>query len=298
MALESYAMREVTKLPVYRNHIVFEIVRGIKAFLRLKAGLTRGTPGSTDTRDREAKDPVDLLKNGLATQPESVKAAVRNLRREVKAAEASKESAKSFRTLEGETGLKVHLGCGEDVREGWVNIDLAPILPRRVDPAAHANATFIDHDLRRGLPLEDGSCDFIYSSHFFEHLEYEHGLRLMHDCYRTLRPGGVFRIVLPNLRGFFEAYLRGEKEYFDELDPFIYAYMPSVIESGTKTLIDYINFGVYQNGEHKYIYDEEKLDLILEKIGYTSVVPSSYQEGIDLDVSFRQRYSFYMEAVK
>ena len=287
----------MTWLPVYRNHTVFEIARGIKAFLKLEAGLTRGVV-SADSRDRPTKDPLDLIKNGADTQPESVKAAIRNLRREVKISETTKESAKSFRELEGEKGLKVHLGCGEDIRTGWVNVDLAPILPRGVEPTAHPDATFINHDLRRGLPLEEGSCDFIYSSHFFEHLEYEHGLRLMYDCYRALRPGGVFRIVLPDLRGFFGAYLRGEKEYLDELDPFVSAYLPAVAESGTKTSIDYVNFGVYQNGEHKYIYDKEKLGLIFRKIGYSSVAPSSYREGLDLDVPVRRRYSFYMEAVK
>lgn len=284
-------------MPVFRNHTVFEIVRGITAFLRLEAGLSRDA-GSVDVRDHSIKNLLGLLEKVVATQPERVKAAVRNLRRETKIIEATQESAKSFQALKGEKGLKVHLGCGDDIRVGWVNIDLVPILPRRIDPSAHANATFINYDLRLGLPLEDGSCDFVYSSHFFEHLEYEHGLKLMRDCYRMLRPGGVFRIVLPNLRGFFEAYLRGEKEYFDGFDPFVSAHLPSVEESGTKTLIDYVNVGTYQSGEHKYIYDEEKLELILRRVGYGSVATSSYREGIDQDVPVRRRYSFYMEAVK
>jgi len=234
------------------------------------------------------KDPLNLPGNGIAGQPKSIKVAIRNLQREVKvAAEAAEESAKSFRALEGEKGLKVNLGCGEDVRTGWVNIDLTSTLP----PWTPSDATFVNHDLRRGLPLEAGSCGFVYSSHFFEHLEYEEGLKLMHDCYKALSLGGVFRIVLPNLTDWFDAYLRGEKEYFDLLD----AILP---ELGTKTLIDYINFGVYQFGQHKYIYDEEKLESVLQRIGYSSVSPSSYQEGLDLDVPLRRRYSFYMEAVK
>jgi hypothetical protein len=46
------------------------------------------------------------------------------------------------------------------------------------------------------------------------------------------------------------------------------------------------------------IYDEEKLILILRRMGFNSVFISSYQEGIDPDDSVRQRYSFYIEAVK
>ena len=272
---------------MYKHNTVLEIARGVKAFLRLEAGLTRGA-GSTGSRAHPAEDLLGLPGNGVAGQPKSVKAAIRKLQRELKtAAEAAEESAKSFRALEGEKGLKVHLGCGEDVRTGWVNIDLTPTLPPWIPP----KAMFINHDLRRGLPLEAGSCGFIYSSHFFEHLEYEDALRLMHDCYKALSFGGVFRIVLPNLPDWFDAYLRGEKEYFDLLD----AVLP---ELGSKTLIDYINFGVYQFGQHKYIYDEEKLESILQRIGYSSVSPSSYQEGIDLDAPIRRRYSFYMEAVK
>ncbi len=274
-------------MPVYRNHTVVEIARGIKAFLRLEAGLARGA-GSADTEDHSTVNPLNLLGGkGLATQPEPVKAAVRDLRREIRLAETLKESAKRFGTLKGEKGLKLHLGCGEDIRPGWVNIDFTPTPP----PWTYPDATFINHDLRRGLPLEEGSCDFIYSSHFFEHLDYEEALQLMYDCHRVLSSGGVFRIVLPNLPDWFDAYLRGEKEYFDLLD----AFLP---ESGTKTLIDYINYGVYQFGQHKYIYDEEKLELILRRIGYNSVSSSSYREGIDLDVPLRRRHSFYTEAVK
>ena len=285
-------------MPVYRKHTVIEIARGIKAFLRLEAGLTRGA-GSADTEDHSTMNPLNLLGGkGLAAQPEPVKAAVRDLQREVKIAEAAEEAAKSFRALKGEKGLKVHLGCGDDVRPGWVNIDLLPILPRESNPIVHPEAAFINYDLRRGLPLEEGSCDFIYSSHFFEHLEYKDALRLMNDCHRVLSSGGVFRIVLPDLKGFIEAYLRGEKEYFDGLEPFISAYLPSVAESGTQTLIDYVNFGAYQSGQHKYIYDEEKLELILRRIGYSSVYPSSYREETDQEIPVRRRYSFYTEAVK
>lgn len=179
-----------------------------------------------------------------------------------------------------------------------MNIDLVPMLPQGRHPVVHPNTTFINHDLRLGLPLESGSCALIYSSHFFEPLEYEHRLKLMHDCYRALRPGGIFRIVLLNIKDWLEAYLRGDKEYFEGLEPFVSAYLPLVEDSGTKTLIDYVNFGAYQAGEHKYIYDEEKIELILRRIGYSSVVPSSYREGIDLDTPVRRRYSFYMEAAK
>jgi len=112
---------------------------------------------------------------------------------------------------------------------------------------------------------------------------------------RALRPGGVFRVSLPNFKGLFDAYLRGDEVYVDLID--ILALLPEV-EPGTEMLVEHINYGVYQYGEHKCIYDEDKVILLLQKIVYSSVTLSSYQEGMDLGEEARRRYSFYVEAVK
>jgi predicted SAM-dependent methyltransferase len=224
----------------------------------------------------------------------SLKLAVRNLWNEIKIVNIANASAICFRSLKGQRALKIHLGCGSDIKAGWINIDLSLGHLPKLNNGLSSDTVFINHDLRSGLPLEDGSCKFIYSSHFFEHLEYQDGLKLMRDCYRVLEPRGVFRIVLPDIVALFEAYRRRDESYFELLDNFL----ESRVEPETKTQIDYVNFGVYQAGEHKYIYDEEKLMKVLYNVGYTSVARSSYQEGIDLADALRLRYSFYLEAVK
>jgi predicted SAM-dependent methyltransferase len=231
--------------------------------------------------------------------PEPLREALQNLWNEIAAARIARNSLKSFKALKGSTGLKVHIGAGDDIKLGWVNIDLALQVPPGIDPTVHPDTTLINHDLRMGLPLEDGSCAIVYSSHFFEHLEYGQGQRLMRDCHRVLRPGGIFRVALPNFRATFEAYLRGDHKHFELLDELqkICAVFPRM-EPGTRTLVDYVNYSVYQFGEHKYIYDEAKLELILQSMGFSSATPSSFREGIDPDTPLRRRYSFYMEAVK
>lgn len=181
------------------------------------------------------------------------------------------------------------MGCGPHLKSGWINIDLT-------DSPPHTNgATFINYDLRRGLPLEEGSAALIYSSHFFEHLEYSQGVRLMRDCYRALCPGGTFRISLPDFKTSFAAYLRGDATHFDLYD--IHAVMPD-LEPGTESIVDHINYAVYQYGEHKCIYDEEKMIALLRKVGFQLVAESSFQPEIDPDEPLRQRHSFYVEAVK
>jgi len=227
-------------------------------------------------------------------QPVGLREAVRNLWAEIRLARATRGSVRRLEALNGKNRIKLNLGCGLDLKPGWVNIDLT-LTPPQVAANAPVGTVFINHDLRLGLPLEDGCSDLIYSSHFFEHLNYKQGLQLMRECYRLLRAEGVFRISLPTFNRLFDAYLRRDKAYFDLVD--IRAVMPEV-EPGTETLVDQINYGVYQFGEHKCIYDEEKVCLLLRSIGFSSANVSSYNEEIDPADELRRRYSFYVEAVK
>ncbi len=204
-------------------------------------------------------------------------------------------SRRRLRALSSKKNLRVHLGCGADIRPGWINIDMGLTPWAGVNSASNAGAVVIRHDLRRGLPLADDSCELIYSSHFFEHLEYRDGVRLMRDCYRVLSPGGTFRVSLPNFKRLFDAYLSADDKYLDLIN--IYDVSPE-LEPGTDTLVDYVNYGAYQHGEHKCIYDVEKLTLILNRIGFSSVAECTYQENVDPEDQVRRRYSFYLEATK
>lgn len=231
-----------------------------------------------------------------------VKSAVRNLLEELKIARVSRRSRNSFLQLQGKQGLRVNLGCGSDIKDGWVNLDLCldgTISSR--DP----KALFINYDIRLGLPIAENSCDMIYSSHFFEHLDYPQGVKLMRDCYRMLRPGGTFRFCLPNFKRAFEAYVNRDQEFLNGLLEMqwpdqsvdIRRVLPEV-ELGTESIADYVNYVVYQSGEHKCIYDEEKVIKLLRHIGFSQAAESSFEPGIDIDSRVRRTYSFYLEAVK
>lgn len=226
--------------------------------------------------------------------PEPTAEAVAKLLFELKAARISRRAEPAFRALGGRTGLKVHLGSGPDLRRGWINIDLAT--GARSGGREESDGTwFVNHDLRRGLPLADGSCAYIYSAHFFEHVAYAAGFRLIQECHRVLAPGGVLRTALPNFPGMFEAYLRGDRAYFDLID--LKEMMPQ-IEPGTETLVDHVNYGVYQHGEHVMVYDAEKFMRLLQKAGFAQIEVTGFEAGIDQEAELRRRYSFYVRGVK
>lgn len=90
----------------------------------------------------------------------------------------------------------VNVGCGRTVHPEWVNIDLVPSAPG-----------VIKHNLCCGLPFADDQVDAIYHSHVLEHLGPEQGERMLRECYRVLRPGGILRIVVPDLEQIAKLYL-------------------------------------------------------------------------------------------
>lgn len=63
----------------------------------------------------------------------------------------------------------------------------------RLVPAAR----LVQSDLDRGLPYRDESLDVILMSEVIEHVS-DPGFSL-HECFRTLRPGGVLALTTPNL---------------------------------------------------------------------------------------------------
>ena len=90
----------------------------------------------------------------------------------------------------------LNLGCGNRLHPDWINVDLSPIA-----------SGVIKHDLNRPLPFTENTYDVIYLSHVLEHFERKDGLRLLAECYRVCIPGGVIRVVVPDLEMITRLYL-------------------------------------------------------------------------------------------
>ncbi|AOS45748.1 hypothetical protein Verru16b_02835 [Lacunisphaera limnophila] len=91
---------------------------------------------------------------------------------------------------------KLNIGCGHRALPGWTNVDFVSV-PGLVQA----------HDLREPLPFAAGSFALVYHSHVLEHLDRDGARRLLQECHRVLQPGGLLRVVVPDLEQKARLYL-------------------------------------------------------------------------------------------
>lgn len=87
--------------------------------------------------------------------------------------------------LKSNKTIRVNLGCGKDVLDGWENYDKYPSDSRvkRIDLGVLP------------LPFDSGVVDEVKLSHIVEHLVYRKEFML--EIYRILKPGGRVTVLLP-----------------------------------------------------------------------------------------------------
>ncbi|MFH0798559.1 MAG: methyltransferase domain-containing protein [Pseudomonadota bacterium] len=201
--------------------------------------------------------------------------------------------------------VKVNLGSGLAVATDWTNVDgslnaLFASCPRwihrmtyRVSGASGyytfqqyhsllSQNRFVFHDLSYGAPFADNAVDYVFSSHFLEHLSRRDGCRLIGEIYRILKPGGRVRLSVPDLDYALSLYNRGEKELM--LQNYFF-----VDHDGS------------HHSRHKYMYEYDGLKNILAENGFVDIEKWVFQKGKLPDIELldnRPEDSLFVEAVK
>ncbi len=106
-------------------------------------------------------------------------------------------------------------GCGWSAPAGWRNFDASPTLRFERLPIIGRlwtrNASrFPDNaeygDIINGLPIPEASCNAVYCSHILEHLSLNDLRQALRNTCQLLKPGGCFRLVVPDLQQAIEQY--------------------------------------------------------------------------------------------
>ncbi len=198
-----------------------------------------------------------------ASSTSGVRQALRALRAELRTQRVHRGGLRRARSLTRSRNLNLNLGCGANRKDGWINIDLT---------AAEAD---LHLDLREPLPFRPGSAAVIYSEHFFEHLEYPgEATRLLHESIRVLAPGGLFSVGVPDAGRIVRAYVLGDEEYYRlggaRLHP-----------EWCDTRMHNLNYTFRQAGEHRYAYDLETLQRVLQSAGFVGVHERDFEPALD-----------------
>lgn len=80
--------------------------------------------------------------------------------------------------------MQLNIGCGSDIREGWINVDTYPLTP-----------SVVKADVETGLPFPDEFFDTILASHILEHVI--HFDKAWNEIHRVLKTNGTIEIVVP-----------------------------------------------------------------------------------------------------
>ena len=174
----------------------------------------------------------------------------------------------------------VQYGCGLSAPEGWINFDSSPRLRFERTPLVAAlvgcfrKPLFPQNvrygDILKGLPVADVSADAVYSSHVLEHLSRRDVTVALRNTLRILRPGGVFRVVVPDLHWRASRYLRErETGNVQAAERFVLSTNLGLRHrpKGVMALLR----AAYGSSGHRWFYDELSLRALLEESGFVNI---------------------------
>lgn len=144
--------------------------------------------------------------------------------------------------------VALHVGSGGHHIPRWINIDFLSAPP--VDVSADASFA---------LPFRSETVDYIHSEDFIEHIDLGGGKRFIADAFRVLKPGGVMRLLTPDLHALI-------RRVYDARETKQLAWCKAYL--GADGACESLNMHLRMNGEHRFVYDEECLHRLLREAGF------------------------------
>lgn len=152
----------------------------------------------------------------------------------------------------------LHIGCGKNVLDGFVNVDVLP-----------ENDRVLNWNLLCPWPanLPDEAFTGIFSEDTLEHFFYGEQAYILAQANRVLSTGGVLRILMPSARRMLGVY--------DHFSPDPNRYLVKTF--GAMTAADAVNAGLRGSG-HRWLHDDESLSYLAKMCGFEGL-PTSCSES-------------------
>lgn len=187
----------------------------------------------------------------------------------------------------------VQYGCGFSSPSQWLNFDISPTLRIQKTPIlgtllkSRLNVIFPDGvrygDIIKGLPnIQANSCDGVYCSHTLEHLSLKDLRTALVNTHKILKPGGIFRLVVPDLEFCAKEYLKQLANGDSNASNNFVGKSGTILgtearERGLKSILT----AVLGNARHLWMWDYISLQAELNKAGFTAIRRCQFNDSSD-----------------
>jgi len=180
----------------------------------------------------------------------------------------------------------VQYGCGYSVSDSWRNFDASltlrferlPLIGNLYTKNESRFPEIVEYgDIVKGLPVVHDSCDGVYCSHVLEHLSLDDFRTALHNTFSILRPGGIFRLVLPDLEFCAKKYLENTS---DDAALVFMSETSFGLENKARSIKDFI-YSWFGNSQHLWMWDYKSIKQELVKAGFCDVRRAYYDDSSD-----------------
>jgi len=149
--------------------------------------------------------------------------------------------------------MRLHLGCGDNILDGWMNIDIGSDDPRVI----HCDVSNLDQI------VGDGSASEIYACHVLEHIPRGLQVPVLAHWLGKLRPSGVCYIAVPDFNYLVTEYVRAlaEGEQWWDSEKAIISSLMGGYADGSHD----------EHNHHKSLFDLQYLAYLMTTAGFVGV---------------------------
>jgi predicted SAM-dependent methyltransferase len=93
--------------------------------------------------------------------------------------------------------MKLHIGCGDKILKGFINVDIRP-----------SEGVDVVKDIKDLYSFKDKNIELIYCSHVLEHFNRYEYINILKNWYDVLSDGGILRLAVPDIESVCNHYLK------------------------------------------------------------------------------------------
>jgi predicted SAM-dependent methyltransferase len=160
--------------------------------------------------------------------------------------------------------MKIEFGCGENpTKEGFKTCDIRN-LPK-ID--------FVCEAWKIDEFISESTVEEIFSRHFFEHLTFAQGEKLLDSWYKILKPDGIVEMLTPNMTYHFKQWInRSLEKEFNHAKAGLWGWQRGTLDE---------TWDIHKSG-----YDYDSLSKLLIKKKFKNIKLISDVDSMHLHVTF------------